>query len=124
MEAPAGSLEATPLSFSSYSLTPAFVWALEVGARPKRPAAMNSVVDTTMICKPAPKRLSWAPHCIDRVSALVSRVGMRDERRRGAVAHQVRRAAEEAVCPRLHLSSAGDHPGAGDLSIDRGSASS
>jgi len=34
------------------------------------------------------------------------------------VAHQVRRAAEEAVCPRLNLSSAGDHPGAGDLRVD------
>jgi len=38
------------------------------------------------------------------------------------VAHQVRWAAEEGVCPRLHLSSAGDHPGAGDLSVDHTSA--
>jgi hypothetical protein len=48
--APEGSLDDTPLSFSSYSLTPALVCRLEVGARPKRPAARNRVVDAIMIC--------------------------------------------------------------------------
>lgn len=48
---PEGSLEPTPESLAWYSLVPALVCALEVGARPKRPAARNRAVEPIMICR-------------------------------------------------------------------------
>ena len=48
---PAGSLDMRPADLSwGSSFTPALVWRVEVGARPKRPATRGSMVDSTMIC--------------------------------------------------------------------------
>ena len=49
-DAPPGSEVVRPSLSSSYSLTPALVCFLAVGAKPKRPAVRNAAVEAMKIC--------------------------------------------------------------------------
>lgn len=93
--APAGSLELTPESFAWYSLVPALVWALEVGARPKRPAARNRAVEPIMICTHGPPFLGFKP-----CGSHIERESLRDGARRAGACNAK---LEVPPLPPIHL---------------------